>query len=241
MTRVVEIRSDAEAMSRAAADALVQIVARSVEAAGRCTIALAGGSTPARVYALLATEHRDAIPWDAVHLFFGDERLLPRGHEDRNESMARTELIDQVPIPEDHVHPMPGSDEHADATEAARAYEARLAEFFGNASEPPSFDLVLLGLGGDGHTASLFPGDSALVADGRHVAGVERSPTPPHVPSTTLTLPVLDAARAAYFLVAGSSKREVVASVLGEERCSFPAALVRPEADTVWYLDQAAS
>jgi 6-phosphogluconolactonase len=170
------------------------------------TLALSGGSTPRPFYEALAAH---AYPWEEVEVFFGDERCVPADHADSNLRMAREALLSKVPA---RVHAMPG-----DSCDA-EAYEGVLRERFGDG--PPSLDLVLLGLGEDGHTASLFPGDPALEERTRWVARVER----PDHPRLTLTLPVLNAARAALFLVAGEGKREALGRLLDGD--DIPAARV---------------
>ena len=174
------------------------------------TIALAGGSTPRPLYEALA---RQPYPWEEVEAFFGDERCVPADHADSNLAMAREALLSRVPA---KVHSMPGED--CDAA----GYERTLRDRFGD--EAPALDLVILGLGEDGHTASLFPGDPALDARDRWVARVER----PDHPRLTLTLPVLSAARAAVFLVSGESKREALRGLLDGDP-AIPAARVEAE------------
>ncbi|HUG88371.1 MAG TPA: 6-phosphogluconolactonase [Actinomycetota bacterium] len=188
---------------------------------GPRTIALSGGSTPRPLYEALA---RQPYPWEEVDVFFGDERCVPPDHPDSNFGMAREALLAMVAA---HAHPMPGE------TCDAEAYERTLRERFGD--EVPSLDLVLLGLGEDGHTASLFPGDPALDERERWVVRVER----PDHPRLTLTLPVLGGARAAMFLVEGEAKREPLRRLLDGDP-SIPAA--RVEADRVLVVaDRAAA
>ena len=176
------------------------------------TIALAGGRTPRALYERLAGAD---LPWPSMALWFGDERCVPPDHPDSNERMAREALLDHVPA---EVHRMPGED--CDAA----AYERELRDAFGaSGSDVPRFDLVLLGLGADGHTASLFPGDPALNERERLVARVER---PDHT-RLTLTLPVLSAAAEALFLVTGAEKRDALRELLAG--ASIPAARVRAE------------
>jgi 6-phosphogluconolactonase len=176
--------------------------AAEIEAIGPRTLALAGGSTPREVYRRLATARVD---WRSLDVFFGDERCVPADHPDSNFRMAHEALLAGVPV---RVHRMPGE------TCAASAYEAELRAAFETHDRTPEgvpvFDLVLLGLGEDGHTASLFPGDPALLERERLVVRVER----PDHPRLTLTLPVLSAARAALFLVAGAAKREPLRRLL---------------------------
>ncbi len=178
-------------------------------AVGPRTVALAGGSTPRAFYEVLAEAD---YPWNEVEVFFGDERCVPPDHPDSNFRMAREALLSKVPA---RVHPMPG--ESCDAA----GYEAELAEVLGPGV--PSLDLVLLGVGDDGHTASLFPGDPALEERHRLVVRVDR----PDHPRLTLTLPVLSAARVAVFLVGGASKRDALGRLL--EGGDVPAARVAAE------------
>lgn len=176
-------------------------------------IALAGGGTPERVYERLAALDLD---WAAWHVWWSDEREVPPDHGDSNERMARRALLDRVPVPEEQVHPL-------------RSTDVEL---------PDRFDLVLLGVGPDGHCASLFPGDPALEAT-EPVARVPKPGLPPHHPRLTFTYPVLNGARATAFLVGGEEKREIVERVLtGDE--SLPAARVRAPV-TVWLTDEAAA
>lgn len=188
---------------------------------GPRTVALAGGSTPRPLYRALAEQ---TYPWPEVEVFFGDERCVPPDHADSNFGMAHDALLARVPA---RVHPMPGE------TCAADAYERTLRERFGD--EVPSLDLILLGLGEDGHTASLFPGNPALDERDRWVVRVER----PDHPRLTLTLPVLSAARAAMFLIEGEAKREPLRKLLDGDP-DTPAA--RVEADRVLVVaDRAAA
>jgi 6-phosphogluconolactonase len=234
--------ADAEAVARAAAEEVVEAAARAIAERGRFTVALAGGSTPRRLYALLADAagpFRGRVAWDRVHAFFGDERHVPPDHPDSNFRMAREALLGHVAVAS--VHRMRG--ELPDAAEAARAYEAELGRFFAldpAKDPPPRLDLVLLGLGPDGHTASLFPGTDVLEERRRWVAAprVERLGTD----RITLTLPVLDRARRVVFVVSGAEKAEAVARVLAPDEAPPPAARVRPEPGALrWILDRAAA
>jgi 6-phosphogluconolactonase len=230
---------DAEAVARAAAEELAGAASRAVAARGRFTLALSGGSTPRRLYALLAdpgAPYRARVPWDRTHVFFGDERPVPPDHPESNYRMARETLLDHVPVAS--VHRIRGED-----PAAADAYEAELRRFFGIApgGAPPRLDLVLLGLGPDGHTASLFPGTAAVGETRRWVA----SPFVPRLGTrrVTLTLPVLDRARAVLFLVSGAEKAAALARVIGAApgAAALPAGLVRPEGGAVFVVDDAAA
>jgi 6-phosphogluconolactonase len=226
---------DPEALARAAAEEVVGAATRAVAARGAFTVALAGGATPRRLYRLLAdagAPFHGRIPWDRTHVFFGDERPVAPDHPDSNYRMAREALLDHVAVAS--VHRIP-----AEAPGAAAAYEADLRAFFGTPGDaaPPRLDLVLLGLGPDGHTASLFPGTAAVEEAARWVV----SPFVPQVGSrrVTLTLPVLNRARAVLFLVSGAEKAGALARVLGGE--PLPAARVQPDGGAVWLVDDAAA
>jgi 6-phosphogluconolactonase len=230
---------DAEAVARTAAEELAGAAARAVAARGAFTLALAGGSTPRRLYALLAdagAPFRARMPWDRTHVFFGDERPVPPDHPDSNYRMAREALLDHVAVAS--VHRIP-----AEEPAAAEAYEAELRRFFGipGGGEPPRLDAVLLGLGADGHTASLFPGTAALEETDRWVASpfVARLGTR----RTTLTLPILSRARAVLFLVSGAEKAAALARVLAPAPGAepLPAARVRPDEGAVWIVVEAAA
>lgn len=237
----MRVAPDAPALMRLAAEELAARAEDAVAVRGRFTLALAGGSTPRALYALLsdpAAPYRARIPWDRAQLLFGDERCVPPDHPDSNYGMAARELLSRVAVPPASVHRMRGED--PDPERAARDYEAELCEVFAlGEDERPRFDLVLLGLGPDGHTASLFPGTSALDETARLVAA-------PFVPRLgahrlTLTYPVLDAARAVLFLASGADKAERVADVL-ERGADLPAARVRPaDGELLWLLDAAAA
>lgn len=226
------------ALARAAAEEVARRAEAAVAARGAFTLALAGGSTPRALYRLLAdpgAPFRARIDWPAVHAFFGDERAVPPDSPDSNARMAREALLDHVPV--GSVHRIPGE---LGADEAAVRCEADLRAHFGGAT--PRFDLVLLGLGSDGHTASLFPGSPALAVRDRW-AVVGPPGLPPMVPRVTLTFPVLDAARAAIFLVAGADKaaplRRLVRPPAGEE--PIPAARVHPQGELLVLADEAAA
>ncbi len=178
-------------------------------------IALAGGSTPRGVYEALAG-YETEVDWSSWHVWWSDERVVPPDHEDSNERMARDALLDHVGVPEEQIHPL-------------RSTEVEL---------PERFDLLLLGVGPDGHCASLFPGDPALEAT-EPIVYVERPGLPPFHPRLTFTYPVLDGARTTAFLVAGAEKREIVARILAGDE-SLPAARVSAP-ETVLLVDEAAA
>jgi 6-phosphogluconolactonase len=207
------------------------------QAAGeRCAVCLAGGSTPRRVYELLAAAERGGFPWERVHWFFGDERFVPHDHPDSNYRMARETLFDAAPVPAANVHPMPTAGLPADA---ARAYENELQAFYGAPTlDPrrPLFDVVLLGLGEDGHIASLFPGTAALQERQRWVVDVLN---PKGEPRLTLTYPAIESTRALAFVVSGANKRAILGRVWAGE--DLPAARLRGSVAPDWFVDQAAA
>lgn len=229
----VRVLADAEGVARAAAGELVRLV-RASGAREHFAVALAGGRTPRRCYELLAAPPlRDLVRWPEIEIFFGDERAVAPEHDDSNYRMAHEALLAHVPLRPDRIHRMQA--ERGDLEAAARDYAGKL---------PRRLDLVLLGLGPDGHTASLFPGSPALAEPERAVMATPPAPLAPHVRRLTLTLPALARARHVLFVVTGEDKAGVVARVLegpaDAER--LPAQAVRPEAGAlVWLLDRAAA
>ncbi|MCZ6789199.1 MAG: 6-phosphogluconolactonase [Chloroflexi bacterium] len=205
---------------------------------GRFTIALSGGSTPRRLYEILASPpYSKEMAWDRWQVFWSDERCVPPGHEDSNYRMAREELLDHVAIPVENVYRMRGED---DPHEAAQAYEAVVREVF--QSPAPSFDLILLGIGDDGHTASLFPGTLALGEQDRLV--VDNWAPELQVHRITFTLPLINAAKVVAFLDTDETKAEMLRQVLepAPGEAMPPAGLVRPSAGVVhWFLTTAAA
>ena len=225
-------------MSEAALVEILRIVNEAVAKRGRFSIALAGGHTPAKLYALWAEKYKTQTPWEHVHLFFGDERFVPEDDLLSNYRMARQTLIDHVPIPKENVHPMLTN--FPAPEKAAEAYEVELRKFFGEGA--PAFDVQLLGLGVEGHTASLFPGSQALDEQRRWVVAVTVPAEPPQ--RLTLTLVVLNQGLNTFFLVAGENKREILAGLRSEPQnvpSKYPAGRIRPSRGVVWYLDQAAA
>jgi 6-phosphogluconolactonase len=227
-----------DAVSRAALDEVLRAMRDAIKETGRFAVALAGGHTPAKLYALWAAAN-GSTPWKQVHLFWGDERYVPRTDPLSNYRMAEQTLLFDA-IPASNVHPMPGPQEFATPAKAAEAYEAELRRFFGSA--PPAFDVVLLGLGVEGHTASLFPGSPALREQKSWVAAVQAPAKPPL--RLTLTPVVLNQARNTFFLVCGEDKREILRA-LGNELPStpsrYPAGMIRPQGRVLWFLDKAAA
>jgi len=237
--RDIRIFETTEEVARAAADYFAEIAEKSISAEGRFSVALAGGSTPRRTYQLLASdEYRNRLPWSQVHIFFGDERSVPATHADSNYRMAEEAMISLLPIPEPNVHRMVGE---GDAVANASLYEGELQSFF-DGDTWPRFNLVLLGIGDDGHTASLFPGTEALTEARAWVVAnwVEKLKTY----RITLTAPAMNHAGNIIFLVAGAGKAERLREVLRGPRdpLRLPSQLIQPVAGSlIWLVDKAAA
>ncbi len=230
----IDIAKDPEDLAHRAARWIVDIAGRSQ---GRVAISLSGGSTPRRLYQLLSeAPFRDAMPWDRIHWFWGDERFVPPDHPDSNYRMAREALLSRATIPAANIHRVETSGDPADA---AGAYERTLKSYYqAEILDParPLFDVELLGLGPDGHTASLFPGTKALDERRRWVAEVVGAKPEERI---TLTYPVLESSRHTAFLAAGADKCEPLARVLAGDR-ELPAARVQPVGELVWFVDEQA-
>jgi 6-phosphogluconolactonase len=228
--------ADAAALAKTAADRLLVRIAANSE---RIAICLTGGSSPERLYELLGNEpYRSRIPWQRVHWFIGDERFVPVNDPLNNMAMARKCFLDRC-APLVNIHPV--ATDAADPDEAARHYEAELKAFYGAdrlERSRPLFDVVLMGVGPDGHTASLFPADRALAETERWVVGVWKANVAPLVSRVTLTLPVLASCQEMLFEVSGADKRAILSRVLAGE--DLPAARAHSAGETVWLVDGAA-
>jgi 6-phosphogluconolactonase len=233
--KVIAVR-DAGALAQAAAE---RVLARIAANFGRIAICLTGGSSPKALYELLATDsYRSKIPWDRTHWFIGDERFVPTSDARNNMAMARSIYLDRF-APASHIHPIPTDTNNPD--EAAARYEDELKLFYGASKLDPArplFDLVLMGIGPDGHTASLFPGYPAVEESARWVVGVPKANVEPFVPRVSLTLPALACCREMLFEVAGAGKRAILTWVLSGE--NLPAARARSNGETVFLVDAAA-
>ena len=230
--------ADAGEVALAAARRFASLAVQAVAERGAFSVALAGGNTPRRVYELLAGEEFSGIPWPSVHVFFGDERAVPPDHPESNYRMAAEALLSRVPLPAANVHRMKGE---GDARADASLYEDELRGFFGDVALP-RFDLVMLGMGDDGHTASLFPGTTALAEERAWVAAnwVEKFQTW----RITLTAPAINAARRVLFLVTGAAKAGRLREVLKGERdpARLPSQLISPHDGALeWFVDRAAA
>ena len=227
--------ADLEAADRP--EVVERVVERTLAVEGKPAICLAGGNTPRLVYEILADAPiYDRFPWQRVHWFFGDERVVPPDNPRSNYHMVRQALFDRAPIPPENIHPVPT--ESGDAAQAASAYEATLKQFYGSdrlAANRALFAATLLGVGNDGHTASLFPGNPAVGERKRWAVGV----TDPSVPEprVSLTIPTLESSGEIAFLVTGEEKRDIVARLAQDEE--LPAARIHPAGRLRWFLDRA--
>jgi 6-phosphogluconolactonase len=234
-TRVIAV-SDSSALAKAAAD---RIMARIAANGDRVAICLTGGSSPKQLYQLLATDlYRSQIPWHRVHWFIGDDRFVAADDPLNNMGMARRTFLERC-APASNIHAIPT--DRANPEQAARRYESKLQSFYGaDRLDPgrPLFDLVLMGVGPDGHTASLFPNDPAVEETARWVVGVPKANVEPFVPRVTLTLPALNCCREMLFEVSGAEKRAILTRVLDGE--NLPASRAHSIGETIWLVDRAA-
>ncbi len=237
MNKNIHAYSNKEKLVIATAEHMVNSIERAIQKNGLCNVALSGGNTPGGVYSMLAASpYRERVDWDRLHLFWGDERMVPPEHQDSNFRMVQETLLDHIKIPGENVHRIRGE---IAPEEAATEYTELLHDHF--KGSPPCFDLILLGLGEDGHTASLFPETDAVGECEKHAVAV-------FVPRlsawrVTLTLPVLNAAREILFLVSGKSKSEMVQRIMSIKQPAkeLPATMVDPQnGELHWMLDSEA-
>lgn len=234
---MVHIFKDLDELSRAAAEMFVDLVNQSIAAHGRFSLALSGGQTPRQLYGILAeAPFRERIHWQAVHIFWGDERCVPANDPRSNALMAQEALLNHVPVPSSQIHSVQGDLLPA---QAAEQYEAKLRDFFGE--QPPVFDLILLGLGDNGHTASLFPHTPVLDEKKRWVAEVYVAEQEMY--RVTFTAPLINQAHQVIFLVSGAEKalalREVLEGAYRPQQ--YPAQLICPASShPIWLVDKAA-
>lgn len=235
---MVQIFNDLENLSQAAAEMFAELATRASASQGRFSVALSGGHTPRRLYEILAgAPYHDQICWEDVYIFWGDERCLPADDPRSNSQMARQTLLNHVPIPASHIHPILGD---LPAALAATHYEAELRDFF--RVPPPAFDLILLGLGENAHTASLFPHTAVLGESERWVSDVYVAEQSMY--RVTITTPLINQAREVIFLVSGAEKASALQSVLegAYQPHEYPAQLIHPNgAHPTWLVDKAAA
>jgi len=247
--RMIKVTPNPASLAEAAAEQFAGLVRSSITEGSRFSVALSGGTTPRQVYSLLASKAYSDLDWSRVHLFWGDERCVPPSSPDSNYRMVCETLIDHISIPSGNIHRIRGE---VPVDQAAEAYERELRTFFAYSGAESmsnirrSFDLVLLGLGEDGHTASLFPGEPALqVRDRWSVAVPHDRPPLPQVDRVSLTLPAINAAAQVVFLVEGAKKAERLKQALSspsDPQRSLPAQLVQPSSGgLLWLIDEAAA
>lgn len=232
--KILEILPSKDALIERSLQLVLEKMMTAIDERGICTIALAGGSTPKPLYEAIAAQD---LPWDKIHVFWGDERYVPSTHPDSNEGMARSAWLSQVTIPEGNIHPMPTTE--LEPVMAAQKHEIQLQEFFKTSSGTfPTLDIVLLGMGDDGHTASLFPKTSALKVRDRLITVGNKD----NQPRLTFTVPLINHARCVIFMVAGASKQPALTQVFAEigDDSSYPSRLINPEGELYWLLDQSA-
>ena len=236
----IAIYPDSDTLSRDAAQYIVRLANEAVVSHGRFTIALSGGTTPRKLYGMLGDEpYRSQIDWALVDIFWSDERCVPPDSEDSNYLLAQQVLLNKIPIPAAHIHRMPADAPDRDA--ASQAYTDEMRRVFAT-NGIPSFDLIQLGMGPEGHTASLFPHQASLHEQQRLVMPVSVPKPPP--PRLTFTPPILNAAHNVLFLVTGSDKADAVQAVLegAYNPDEYPAQIVRPtHGEVVWMLDTKAA
>ncbi len=237
--RQVQRFADLDSLSQAAAAKVQELATTAVKQRGRFTLVLSGGSTPRRLYEkLAAAPFASSMPWQQIFIFFGDERCVPADHPESNYGMAHNFMLGKLSLATEQVLRMRGE---LDPQVAANEYERRLRDFFVvQNSQPPSFDLILLGMGADGHTASLFPDSAALHEQQRWVVSVPAPETMAVRWRLTLTLPLINRARCVLFLLSGKKKGEVARALFNQPREAakrYPAARVQPEGQLLWYVD----
>jgi 6-phosphogluconolactonase len=235
--RDVRVFGDYEALSHAAAEFFVALAKTAVASRNRFVVALSGGSTPRRFFALLGSSpYRDRIDWHRVHVFWTDERCVPPDHPESNFKLVHDALLSTVPLPEFNIHRIRGEE---GPDEAARIYEQDIKKSF--SLDKPVFNLIVLGVGEDGHTASIFPASEAIHETTRIVVPIFRDK--PNIPRVTLTIPMINLAAHVLVLASGRSKSAIVREVLaGEKPGQYPAGLVHPvNGDLTWFVDREAA
>ena len=228
----IEVLPDRAALITRSLSLIVSKLKTAIQERGMFTIALSGGSTPKSLYEAIA---REQLPWDKIHVFWGDERYVAPDSPDSNQLMARSAWLDRVNIPTNNIHPM--LTDETDPTVAAHKYEEQLREFF--QTQPgaiPAMDLILLGMGDDGHTASLFPHTEALSVRDRLITVGNKD----ELPRITFTVPLINQARCVVFLVAGASKQSALAQVFAPiaDDLAYPSRLIQPQGELWWLLDR---
>ena len=235
----VIIKSDEVKLAHKGVDIFSRIAGESVALRGRFVVALSGGSTPRLMHRLWVEEpHLSKIPWRQTHIFWVDERCVPRTHKANNYGAAKADFLGQAPIPKEQIHPMPVD---ISPEKGAIQYQHEIADFFQPSSrDVPVFDLIFLGLGTDGHTASLFPGQRSLTEEERWVVSVRGGS--PNVQRLTMTLPLLNSAAEIVFTVSGKSKAMMLKTVFDEPEAQLPSQKIQPRnGNLTWLLDRGAA
>jgi 6-phosphogluconolactonase len=236
---MVQLFEDKTALSVAAAELFVRVARQAVEEKERFTVALTGGSSPVELYNMLTqSPYLEQIPWQQIYVFWGDERWVPLTDDRSNAKMAQEAFLNQVPIPQEQVYPMWADD--TEPEKFAEYYEALLKKHFG--TNAPQFDLILLGMGDDGHTASLFPGTAVLYETEHWVQAYYLAPQSMY--RVTLTAPLINQAKNICFLTFGSNKAKALYEVLGGEQNPelYPSQLIQPQnGEVLWFVDESAA
>jgi 6-phosphogluconolactonase len=234
MQRIIEVLEDALAIQTRSTELVVAKIQKAIELRGRSTLVLAGGSTPKALYQSLAQQN---LPWEKIQIFWGDERYVASNHPDSNQKMAREAWLDLVDFPASNIHPIPTSANDPELD--AQSYETEIKACFGsNDREFPSFDIILLGMGDDGHTASLFPYTKALEVCDRLVTVGNKDGQP----RLTFTIPLIDHAKCVIFLVTGANKQTALEQIFANDSDSrqYPSRFIQPQGELWWLLDRAA-
>ncbi|GBF81297.1 6-phosphogluconolactonase [Aphanothece sacrum] len=234
MHKFIEVLPDKTSLISRALSLTVEKIKSAIERRGQCTLALSGGSTPKPLYEALAEQ---SLPWEKIHIFWGDERYVAVDHPDSNQLMARQAWLDKISIPAANIHPMPTGAQNP--AQDAQTHEMELTQFFKvKPGDFPAFDVILLGMGDDAHTASLFPQTDALKVNDRLITVGNKDGQP----RLTFTLPLINQAHCVIFLVAGESKRPALAQVFAEvaSETIYPSRSIQPQGELFWLFDQAA-
>ena len=239
---VVVVLPDARLLAETTASRLLLAIVDAQSIASPVHVALTGGTVGiATLEAAGRSPLARAVDWSGVHVWWGDERFLPEGSADRNETQARAALLDHVPLPQSHIHAVPGPEQAGSPEVAAAVYADELARYAEEGAATPRFAVLLLGVGPDGHVASLFPGLPGVNVRDRTVVGVEDSPKPPSQ-RVSLTVPAIGAARQVWLVAAGAEKASAISQALeGAPADAVPAGAVRGRDRTLWLLDAAAA
>ena len=229
----VKIVPDRQVLIDQASALIITKIQEAIAEKGICTIALAGGSTPKPIYETIA---QASLPWDKIHVFWGDERYVPPTHPDSNYRMAKEACLSKVDLPACNIHPIPTDGDNPQSD--AEKHNQELLDFFNVGDTIPCFDLILLGMGDDGHTASLFPNTPALQVCDRLVTVGNKGDNL----RITFTVPLINKANCVIFLVSGANKQQALAEVFSDKANynQYPSKLIQPQKELIWFIDEAA-